>query len=350
MAQKVFIGMSGGVDSSVSAALLLRAGYEVIGVFVKAWVPPGEFGKICTWREDRREAMRVAAKLNISLVTLDLGKEYKAAVVDYMLAEYKAGRTPNPDVECNRHIKFGLLYNWAMQNGADFVATGHYAQSDVKNQQLLAGADKNKDQSYFLWAIKREQLTKILFPIGTLEKSEVRKLATKFGLPNAARPDSQGLCFVGQLDIKTFLQEFVATKPGQVLNELGEVIGTHDGAIFYTLGERHGFTVTKKTANDEPYYVVSKNMVDNTITVSAKNNISSANKLLISNPNWLAEPKLGKQYQARVRYRAALLPCVIMQEGKNTIVEFAQAPDFITPGQSVVIYDGEQVVGGGIIA
>jgi tRNA-specific 2-thiouridylase len=294
--------------------------------------------------------MRVAAKLNISLVTLDLGKEYKAAVVDYMLAEYKAGRTPNPDVECNRHIKFGLLYNWAMQNGADFVATGHYAQSDVKNQQLLAGADKNKDQSYFLWAIKREQLTKILFPIGTLEKSEVRKLATKFGLPNAARPDSQGLCFVGQLDIKTFLQEFVATKPGQVLNELGEVIGTHDGAIFYTLGERHGFTVTKKTANDEPYYVVSKNMVDNTITVSAKNNISSANKLLISNPNWLAEPKLGKQYQARVRYRAALLPCVIMQEGKNTIVEFAQAPDFITPGQSVVIYDGEQVVGGGIIA
>jgi tRNA-specific 2-thiouridylase len=237
-----------------------------------------------------------------------------------------------------------------MQNGADFVATGHYAQTDVKNYQLITGVDKNKDQSYFLWTIKREQLAKILFPIGALEKSEVRKLATKFGLPNAARPDSQGLCFVGQLDIKTFLQEFVATKPGQVLNELGEVIGAHDGAIFYTLGERHGFTVTKKTSHDEPYYVVSKNMVDNTITVSAKNNISSANKLLISNPNWLAEPKLGKQYQARVRYRAALLPCVIMQEGKNTIVEFAQAPDFITPGQSVVIYDGEQVVGGGIIA
>ena len=350
MAQKVFIGMSGGVDSSVSAALLLRAGYEVIGVFVKAWEPPGEFGKICTWREDRREAMRVAAKLNISLVTLDLGKEYKAAVVDYMLAEYKAGRTPNPDVECNRHIKFGLLYNWAMANGADFVATGHYAQSDVKNQRLLAGADKNKDQSYFLWAIKSEQLAKILFPIGALEKSEVRKLATKFGLPNAARPDSQGLCFVGQLDIKTFLQEFVATKPGQVLNELGEVIGTHDGAIFYTLGERHGFTVTKKTANDEPYYVVSKNMVDNTITVSAKNNISSTNRLLISNPNWLAEPQLGKQYQARIRYRAPLLPCVIKQEGENTIVEFSQGPDFITPGQSVVIYGGERVVGGGIIA
>lgn len=350
MARKVFVGMSGGVDSSVAAALLLRAGYEVTGVFIKAWEPPGEFGKVCTWREDRREAMRVAAKLNIPLITLDLGEKYKAAVVDYMLAEYQAGRTPNPDVECNRHIKFGLFYDWAIQHGADFVATGHYVQVKQKaNFCLVMGADKNKDQSYFLWAIKREQLAKIIFPIGGYEKSEVRKLAAKFGLPNAARPDSQGLCFIGQLDVKTFLREFVATKPGNVLSEKGEVIGEHDGAIFYTLGERHGFTITKKTPHDEAYYVVAKDMQANTITVATKTRVSSQNSLCLSQANWLLQPEANKNYQARLRYRAPLLSCTIKTIENKTVVEFERAPDFITPGQSVVIYDGEQVVGGGII-
>src|SRR3989338_1920286 len=236
---RVFIGLSGGVDSSVSAALLKKEGYEVTGVFIKVWQPDWIS---CTWGEDRLDAMRICAKLGIPFITLDLSKDYKRRVVDYMIAEYRAGRTPNPDVMCNAHVKFGGFYKFSRKNGADFVATGHYAQIKLQasSLKLLTSADKEKDQSYFLWQIKQEQLTNILFPVGGLEKPEVRKLAKKFGLSTAEKKDSQGLCFLGKIDVKEFLKHFIKQKPGKVLNEKEEVVGEHSGAVFFTLGERHG--------------------------------------------------------------------------------------------------------------
>ena len=240
--------MSGGVDSSVSAALLKKAGYEVTGVFIRVWEPfasaQDHSASLCNWREERREARRAAAHLDIPLLTLDLSKEYKKRVVDYFIAEYKAGRTPNPDVMCNKHIKFGVFYDWAMSQGADFVATGHYAQvsrnvkrkvPEISNSphrpregegsfSLEVSRDLNKDQTYFLWNLKTEQLPKVLFPIGNYTKPQVRALAKKFGLPNALKKDSQGLCFVGQIDFKDFLKRELAAKPGAVLDEQGKVI------------------------------------------------------------------------------------------------------------------------------
>ncbi len=213
--KKVFVGLSGGVDSSVSAALLQSQGYDVFGVFIKVWQP--DFYE-CTWKEDRLDAMRVCAKLNIPFYTLDLEKEYKKEVVDYMIEEYKNGRTPNPDVMCNKYIKFGGFFDWAMSQGADFVATGHYARLN-KEHELVAGRDSNKDQSYFLWTLTKEQLSKTLFPVGDIEKTEVRKLAKKFGLPTAEKKDSQGLCFIGKVDMAEFLHHFIETKPGPVLND-----------------------------------------------------------------------------------------------------------------------------------
>ena len=227
--KKVFIGMSGGVDSSVSAALLKEHGYDVTGVFIKVWQP--EFFE-CTWRADRLDAMRVCAKLDIPFLTLNLEKEYKKEVVDYMIDEYKAGRTPNPDVMCNKYIKFGGFFDFAMKHSADFIATGHYARvkkfprgetsgfnpspevSPRGTYQLLAGRDKNKDQSYFLWTLTQKQLQKTLFPIGDIDKPEVRKLAEKYGLATAVKKDSQGLCFIGKIDMKDFLKNYMKEKKG----------------------------------------------------------------------------------------------------------------------------------------
>ena len=282
---KVFIGMSGGVDSSVSAALLVRGGYDVVGVFIRVWEPEGV---PCTWRAERRDAMRVAAHLNIPLITLDLAKEYKKGVIDYMVAEYESGRTPNPDVMCNKQVKFGAFYDWAMQRGADYVATGHYAQ--IKNGKFARAKDDNKDQTYFLWTLKPEQLSHILFPIGHLTKPEVRDLAKKFNLPVSDKKDSQGLCFVGKLDFKDFLKDFIKSKSGEVLDESGEVIGTHDGAIFYTIGERHGFEVVRKTPNDEPLYVVVRDLEKNQLVVAPKLELRqfSHREVKLENVNWIA--------------------------------------------------------------
>ncbi|HYC83407.1 MAG TPA: tRNA 2-thiouridine(34) synthase MnmA, partial [Candidatus Paceibacterota bacterium] len=235
--QTVFVGMSGGVDSSVTAALLKKEGYDVVGVFIKAWEPAGYK---CTWREDRRDAMRVAAVLEVPFVTLDLEEEYKESVVDYMIGEYRAGRTPNPDVMCNQSVKFGAFYRKAREAGADWVATGHYAQMERSEGKatLKEGADKAKDQSYFLWTMKKEVAEHVLLPIGPYQKPEVRKLAEKFKLPNFAKKDSQGLCFLGHIDVKEFLKAYIDTEEGKVLNEKGEAIGRHDGAFFFTIGER----------------------------------------------------------------------------------------------------------------
>lgn len=376
--------MSGGVDSSVSAALLKKQGYDVTGVFIKVWQPSWIN---CTWKEDRLDAMRVAAKLEIPFVTLDLEKEYKEEVVDYMINEYKLGRTPNPDVMCNRYVKFGGFFDWAMKNGADFVATGHYAQidnslgkvvldseghfGDAKASrtstsrardsacpeesnttfQLVAGNDKNKDQTYFLWTLTQEQLSKTLFPVGNIEKPEVRKLAKKFDLPNALKKDSQGLCFIGKIDIKEFLSHYIESKKGDVINENGEVIGEHDGAFFFTIGERHGYNIFRKTPNDEPYYVIAKNVDKNTITVAhkdSKGNLpNNINKIQLRDVNWnQGYIEYGKKLKARARYREVLQDIIV---NENNEVTFAEPQSTISSGQSLVIYDGEQCLGGGII-
>jgi tRNA-uridine 2-sulfurtransferase len=355
--EKVFVGMSGGVDSSVSAALLKKAGYDVTGVFIKVWQP--DFYE-CTWKEDRLDAMRVAARLEIPFITLDLEKEYKKDVVDYMIDEYKAGRTPNPDVMCNRHVKFGAFFKWATANGGDFVATGHYARTERDNGgrvRLLMGDDDNKDQSYFLWTLTQEELSKTLFPVGNLPKPEVRKIAGKFKLPNAEKKDSQGLCFIGKVDMKEFLAHYIMPKKGDVLNETGEAIGTHEGAFFYTLGQRHGFIITKKTPNDAPYYVIAKNTETNTITVSNKTNdgqlSGAAEKIVIKNINWISgvAPVREKKYTARIRYRQQLHECLVSEVGpESAVVTFSEPQNAVTPGQSAVIYDGEECIGGGIIS
>lgn len=354
---KVFVGLSGGVDSAVSAALLKKAGHEVIGVFIKVWSPEW---LSCTWPEERRDAMRVAAHLDIPFITLDLGKEYKKEVADYMIAEYEVGRTPNSDVMCNKEIKFGAFYDWAMRQGADFVATGHYAQiqkvegSRLKvfgnmatplnlkpiTYNLLAGADREKDQSYFLWNLKQEQLSHILFPVGNKTKEEVRRLAKKFKIPVAEKKDSQGICFLGKLDMKEFLKHYIESKPGNVLNENGEVIGRHEGSVFYTIGEHH------------IGYVITKDLKKNTITVS-KNRLEEvldSKECILKDVNWLAdEPDFSPKYFARVRYRQELQK-VKLEAKSQSLVAIFDRPQILTPGQSVVIYSKEICLGGGVIS
>lgn len=351
--QKVYVGMSGGVDSSVSAALLQERGYDVTGVFIKVWQPDW---MECTWREDRLDAMRVCAHLGIPFVTIDLEKEYKKEVVDYMISEYKAGRTPNPDVMCNRHVKFGGFFDWAMKNAGAHedvrVATGHYAR--VEGEKLMAGKDPNKDQSYFLWTLTQRELSKTLFPVGGMEKPETRRLARKFGLPVAEKRDSQGLCFVGKIDMKEFLSHYIAPRRGDVLDEAGKVIGSHDGALFLTLGERHGFKVANKTPDDKPYYVVGRDLARNTVTVShrAANGELSIEKreFSLSSTNWISgAPESGKKYAARIRHLGDLVPCTIEIAGKDGAEMGFEKPLIIATGQSVVVYDGDTCIGGGIV-
>jgi len=352
--KSILVGLSGGVDSSVSAALLQKEGYDVTGVFIKIWSP--EWTE-CTSKEDRLDAMRVCAHLGISFKEIDLTEEYKREVVDYMISEYAKGRTPNPDVMCNRAIKFGTFFKWAIAHGADFVATGHYSQikkqkSKIKNTKdiytLTTSVDSDKDQSYFLWTLKQEQLARTLFPIGHLKKTQVRILAKKFGLLTAEKKDSQGLCFVGHVDIKEFLSRYVPKKRGDVLNEQGKVIGYHDGAHLLTIGERHGFTVTTKTALDKPLYITNKNIANNTITVAKKIKPFDISKGLIplSSPNWInGFPKVGAIYEAQIRYHGKRYHCRI-NENK---VEFIDKPEALASGQSLVAYDKETCLGGGVM-
>jgi tRNA-specific 2-thiouridylase len=361
---RVFVGMSGGVDSSVSAALLKERGFDVTGVFIKAWQPDW---MECTWREDRLDAMRVCAKLGIPFETLDLEKEYKREVVDYMISEYKAGRTPNPDIMCNRHVKFGAFFDWAMARGADFVATGHYARIEsvgegaTATHRLLAGRDGGKDQSYFLWTLTERELSKTMFPVGDIEKPQVRKLALKFGLPTAAKKDSQGLCFMGKVDVKEFLSHYIEAKRGDVLDEKGTVIGTHDGAVFLTLGERHGFEVAPAHADGKPFYVIARDIAKNAVTVSHDASLAMANAasggsgesaaIRLESANWIIAPEAGKRYMARIRHLGELMPCAIELAGASgkAAVRFG-SPVIAASGQSVVVYDGDACIGGGIVA
>src|SRR3990172_10626948 len=234
MTKTVFVGVGGGVDCSVAALLLKKKGYNVIGVYIKSWYPPGF---PCPYPIDRRDAIRVCAKIGIPFLELNLEKVYKKEVTDYLIKEYKKGRTPNPDVMCNKFVKFGAFFKKARAMGANFVATGHYAR--LKNGKLYQARDKTKDQSYFLWALTKKELKYSIFPIGEYLKKEVRQSAKKNNLPTAEKPDSQGICFLGKIDIKEFLKKYIKEKKGKVLNENGEVIGWHKGVYFHTLGERH---------------------------------------------------------------------------------------------------------------
>jgi tRNA-specific 2-thiouridylase len=344
MKKKVFVGLSGGVDSSVSAALLKEQGYDVTGVFIKVWQP--DFIE-CTWKEDRLDAMRVVGVLDIPFITLDLEKEYKEGVIDYMIREYKEGRTPNPDVMCNQEVKFGAFLKWAKEQGADYVATGHYAQiiEDESGLHLAKSADSNKDQTYFLWTLTSDILSNVLFPVGAMTKDEVRAFAEKANLPVANKKDSQGLCFVGNIDLKTLLKNYIDEKEGDVKNEAGDVIGHHPGAMFFTIGERHGFTITKKTTEDKPYFIVRKDAETNALIVSHERKVANE-AVYLEHANFTKKIKKGDIYEARARYRAPLSKVEVRD---NQTVRPMDDSMVITSGQSLVFYDGEICIGGAII-
>ena len=338
--QRVVVAMSGGVDSSVSAALLKKAGFEVLGVYMRQWSPE-ILGKECLWKTDRQDAMRVCAKLGIPFQTWDFSKEYEKEVGKYMVDSYKKGITPNPDVMCNKIIKFGLFFKRAIKEGADFVATGHYAK--IKNGKLLKAEDKNKDQTYFLYTILKNQLDKIIFPVGDLTKPEVRKLAKKFKLENAGKKDSQGVCFIGQFDMKEFLKMYIKPKIGTIYSLNGRKVGEHDGVYYYTIGQRHGLNIKD---GGGPYYVVKKDIKKNIIFVGSEEDLS-AKKAKIVNISWINRPKsFPTIVDVRTRYRAPLQKAKL---DKNGNIVFKKSERAIAPGQSAVFYKGQEVLGGGII-
>ncbi|MBI4691872.1 MAG: tRNA 2-thiouridine(34) synthase MnmA [Candidatus Terrybacteria bacterium] len=368
MASKVFVAMSGGVDSSVAAVLLKQKGYDLVGCFIRGWYPKGFY---CDWKEDRRDAMRVCAKLGISFITIDAEKEYKRDVVDYMLREYKAGRTPNPDVMCNKNIKFGIFLKKALSLGADYIATGHYVK--IENCKLKIARDLNKDQSYFLWTLTQKQLKHCLFPIGDLLKPQVRELARKNNLPTAEKDESMGVCFIGEFPMADFLKKYIKPKKGKVVTADGKIVGEHEGVMFYTIGQRHGWGGLARRSFSEggvPYYIVAKNIKKNLIIVADKAREEKFYKkeVEIENINWVSgkPPSSGKTYKARIRYRQPLQSCKIeFQKGLNKmrslkfgniLVKFSKPQRAVTPGQSLVIYDGpsssagkKTMLGGGII-
>jgi len=343
---KVFVGMSGGVDSSVTAALLQEQGYEVTGVYMKNWSQDLP-GMTCPWKEDYQDAKRVAVHLGIPFKLYDFEIEYRQKVVDYMLREYQAGSTPNPDIMCNQEVKFKLFLEAALEDGADMIATGHYAR--IRVGRLLTGIDSNKDQSYFLYRVHESALKRSIMPIGEYEKPAVRELARKFGLSTAEKKDSQGICFVGKVGIKDFLQHELGNQSrGAVIDQHGKKIGEHDGAIFYTIGQRHGLEI----GGGLPYYVIGKDMTKNEVyvTTDLQDTHLWRSELELTDLHWInGSPQPNKTYQVRTRYRAPLVPAEIMIKNDKALVKLSDEVRAITPGQSTVIYDGEYVLGGGIV-
>jgi tRNA-specific 2-thiouridylase len=368
--KRVLIALSGGIDSAVSAHLLIKQGYTVEAAFMKNWTSQeGLLKNECPWLEDRREALRVAGFLNIPLHTLDFEKQYQATVMKYFYNEYKAGRTPNPDVMCNKEIKFKLLYNWAMKNGFDYLATGHYGQvvssklvsskqkkKNIYNSttySLQRSVDEFKDQTYFIYNIKTEQLPHVLFPIGGFKKDQVRKLAKKIGLPNAERKESMGLCFVGKIRLKDFLKQKLKGKKGKIMGEKG-VIGYHDGLHNYTIGQRQGIKVG---GNAGPYYVVSKDLKTNTlyVTNNPEDERLFVKEVQLHSVNWinqLISQSANKpiSLQGRYRHQGELVPLTILPlDKKHYQVIFKKPQKAVASGQSLVLYKGRECVGGGVI-
>src|SRR3989344_3149916 len=381
----VYVAMSGGVDSSVAAALLKKRGFDVVGVFMKPWQPKGT---VCLWEKDREDALRVAAILEIPFLTWDFSKEYKRSVADYMIREYKTGRTPNPDVMCNKEIKLGLFFKRAMVAGADYIATGHYVRLktysksqtrlparqatnhkkklSVVSHKLLVARDSAKDQSYFLWTLTPKQLKHCIFPIGDYTKPQVRVLAKKFKRPTAEKKDSQGVCFIGPLDMKEFLTKYIKPKKGPVIaiddnptlyahirtnkgykqkgarGRRGIEIGTHDGVCYYTIGQRHGLNLSIAGG---PYFVVSKDIKKNIIYVGKEERLGGTGAK-VGDFNWIDAPNFPAELDVRVRYRAPLKKAIINKKGEIKFIEPERA---ITSGQSAVFYRGQEMLGGGII-
>lgn len=353
MTKKVYIGMSGGVDSSVAAALLQSQGYDVTGVYMKNWSQDLP-GMVCPWKEDYQDAKRVAVQLGIPFKLYDFETQYRASVVKYMLDGYRAGITPNPDVMCNQEVKFKLFLQTALNDGADMIATGHYART--AEGKLLTAANSEKDQTYFLYRVTEAALHRSLMPIGDIaSKAEVRALARKFGLRTADKKDSQGICFVGKVGIKDFLLHELGPQPeGDILDQNGVCIGRHDGALFYTIGQRHGLQV----GGGLPYYVVGKDMAKNEVyvTTDLQDGRLWRNHVRLGSLHWInGVPTGGTAYQVRTRYRAPLVACHLVWEDrppkaeKTLQLELGEDIRAITPGQSAVLYDGTRVVGGGIV-
>jgi len=345
--RKVVVAMSGGVDSSVAAALLKKKGFKVIGIFMK-------LADLPIFKERERKAREVAKILDIPFYVLNFEKEFKRRVVDYFLKEYKAGNTPNPCVICNKEIKFGLLLEKTLSLDANYVATGHYARlrREILNPKseilkLYKGKDKEKDQSYFLWMLKQEQLKRILFPIGSYTKKEVRKLAKKFKLPVFNVPESMEICFI-QTTINDFLKKYLKTKPGKIVDKKGKVLGLHEGLWFYTIGQRKGIKLP-----GGPYYVLDKDLKKNLLIVTKNEKDLYKKELIAKNVNWIlrVKPNLPLKVKAKIRYRhkAALATIYSVIRDTRYKIRFEKPQRAITPGQSVVFYKGQEVLGGGII-
>jgi len=347
---KVLCAMSGGVDSSVAAALLVQKGYDVTGAFMLNYEEPAPQAETC-WIGDYQDALRVAARLHIPLIRLNFIKKYQELVLDYMYGEYEAGRTPNPDILCNKYIKFGVWLDKAKELGFDNLATGHYARlRQGKILKLMASKDKNKDQTYFLHQLNQKQLKHVLFPIGGYVKTDVRKMARQMSLPTADRAESMGICFVGEVPMKEFLMKKIKPKPGNILSTNGEILGQHDGLAFYTIGQRFGF----KGQHSKAFYVIDKKIKSNELIVGHENDAALyKNEIEAGNINWISghPPKFPLKCEVRLRHRQPLQKCVVSRARKKNplTIKFINPQRAVTPGQFAVFYKKGECLGGGVI-
>ena len=354
---RVVVGMSGGVDSSVTALLLKQQGYDVVGVFMKNWDDTDENG-VCTATEDYKDVALVADEIGIPYYSVNFQKEYWDRVFEYFLAEYRLGRTPNPDVMCNKEIKFKAFLDYAIELGADYVATGHYAQIEHEDDgtvRMLRGVDSNKDQTYFLSQLSQEQLSHVMFPLGGMVKKEVRAIAEEFGLATAKKKDSTGVCVIGEKNFKHFLSEYLPAKPGRMITVDGVDMGGHDGLMYYTIGQRQGLGIGgTNSSNDDPWFVIGKDLATNTLYVGQgfHNPALYADSLTATDIHFTFNAAMPKEFDctAKFRYRQQDVPVhVILGDNDTAEVIFAEPVRAITPGQAVVFYDDMTCLGGGLI-